>query len=137
MKKAAQFERPFRWRLLVALATGGCSNTGVIALFSLELLPVVLDETLLLAMTHAGTEFVLVHLSHGLIEVPVIFIEAINRPHHAGAVTASCTVQVKLARRRIVYHFQKGIYLVHRGIALINHGDVDIAQSCSLNGRLL
>ena len=88
-------------------------------------------------MTHAGTELVLVHFRKGLIEIPMVVVEAIHSAHHSGAMTPTRAMQIKLAGGRIVYYLQERIHLVHAGIALINHGDVYVAQSGSFNRWLL
>src|SRR5829696_6590417 len=116
------------------LACGGAGRGG---LLGLDLLPVVFDEILLLAVAKTGVELVLLHLSHNLLEIPIIFIEAIDRPHDSGAMTTSRAVYVELACLRIVDNLQKLIHLLHAGIALINHGNVDVTQSRSLDSRLL
>ena len=50
-------------------------------MFRLELLPVVLNEVKLLSMTVAGIEIVLLHLSVGLVIVPVIVVETVYGSH--------------------------------------------------------
>ena len=103
----------------------------------LELLPVVLNKVFLLSMTVAGVEVVLQHLRISLVKVPMVVIEAVYRAHHAGAMAASGAVHEELAGLRVVNQLQKRIYLFHAGGTFINYGDVDVAESSSLNGRLL
>src|SRR6185295_14483796 len=135
MKKGRSTRATLFAKLSLVLANGGGRNSG--AGFRLELLPVVLNEILLLAMTVAGVEVVLQHLSVGLIKVPMVVIEAIDSAHNAGAMPAARAVHVKLAGRWIVNHLQKSSYLIRAGSGLINDWDVDVAQAGGLNGRLL
>src|ERR1041385_1844019 len=60
------------------------------------------DELLLSAVTVGGVEIEVQHLLINLVEIPVIIIEAINRAHHTGAMTATRAVNVELAGFRIV-----------------------------------
>jgi hypothetical protein len=61
-----------------SLVSGCNCGSGGGGLFGLELLPVVFYESLLLAVTETGVEVVLLHLSHYLLEIPIIFMEAIQ-----------------------------------------------------------
>jgi hypothetical protein len=67
----------------------------------------------------------------------VIVIETIYGRHHAGAMPSAGTVHVKLTGGGIVNNLQKLACLFHGGIRLVNDGDVHVAHSCGLNGRLL
>jgi hypothetical protein len=51
----------------------------------------------LLAVSVAGTEFVLVHLGQRLFEVPVIVVEAIDSAHDSRAMAAAGAVHEELA----------------------------------------
>src|SRR6201999_3024817 len=95
-KKAARLSGPGDQKRLSRLLCG-CNCRGGGGLFGLDLLPVVLDEILLLAVAHAGIEFVLFHLGHCLLEVPVVVVESIYGAQHSGAMPASGTMQEELS----------------------------------------
>src|SRR5205085_8853391 len=111
----------------------GCRSSS---LLRLKLLKVIVDEVPLLAVTKTRTKLILVHLGQSLIEVPVIVSEAIHGSHHAGAMPSARAVYEELASRGIINHFQKLVNLFHAGIALILHGNVDVAKSSGLGGGL-
>src|SRR6266850_6544270 len=102
----------------------------------LELLPVVLNEIKLLSMTVAGIEVVLLHLSVDLVKVPVIVIETIYGAHDAGAMPSTRAVHVKLTSGWIISNLQKRAYLFRGWICFVNNGNVHVAHSSTLNGRL-
>ena len=54
-------------------------------------------------MTEASVKVVVFHLGIGLIEVPVIVVEAVGRAHHTGAMTTAGAVDKELARRRVIH----------------------------------
>jgi hypothetical protein len=64
----------------IELPIGSCGNRRGLGLSRLELSPVILDEILLLSVTVAGVELVLVHFGHHLFEVPMIVSEAVYAP---------------------------------------------------------
>ena len=88
-------------------------------------------------MTVAGVEIKLQHLGVGLIEVPVVMIEAIDGSHDSGAMAATSAMYKELPGRRIINHFQKGIHLFGRRITLVDDRDIHVVQARSLNRRLL
>src|SRR5882762_8519926 len=137
MKKAARLERPFLLEVhgWFVLATSSCRHAAV-GLFRLELLPVGLNEVKLLSMTIAGIEIVLLHLSVGLVIVPMIVIETIYGAHHSGAMPSTRAVHVKLAGSGIICNLQKRTYLFRAGRLFVNDGNVHVAHSSSLNGGL-
>src|SRR5690242_20432697 len=98
MKKAASFEaaflefanrksqiRDFSRYPLVLLRTGRrrCGGGAI-----LHVLRVILDERLQIAVAEASVEIVVLHFRVGLIQVPMVNIETIDRAHDSGAVTA-------------------------------------------------
>src|SRR4029078_3647086 len=111
------------------LVLAGGSGYGV----GLKLLPVVLHEISLFSMTHTGTKFILVHLRKHLVQIPFVVLEPINCSHHACPVSTACTVNVELTCCRIVNDLEERIDLIHAGIALINHRNVDVAKSGALD----
>src|ERR1700741_3591287 len=114
------------------LAVAG-SNSGV----GLKLAPVILHEVFLLSVTEAGIELILIHLCQDLLQIPFVVVEAINRTHHARPVTSTGTMNIKLTGLRIVNCLQERIDLIHAGIALINHRNVDVTKAGAFDRRLL
>jgi len=119
----------------LVLATGRCRLAGI-GVCRLELLPVVLNEVKLLSMTIAGIEIVLLHLRICLVIVPVIVIETVYGAHDSGAMPSTRAVYVKLAGGWIISNLQKRAYLVRGWILFVNNGNVHVAHSGGLNGRL-
>lgn len=135
-KRPPNLGRPFLETIQPGLASNSCRNVRI-RLFCLDLLPVALNEVKLLSMTVASVEVILLHLSVDLVIVPVVVIETVYRGHHASAVPSPSAVHVKLAGGRIVSNRQKLAYLLRAWIPLINDGDINVAHSSRLNGRLL
>src|SRR4029079_4701046 len=104
------------------LATGSCGHSRV-DIFRLELLPVILNEIKLLAMTTTTIEIVVLHLSECLVVSPMIVVETIYGAHDSGAMPASGAVHVKLAGGWIISNFQEASYLVRAWIAFVNDGN--------------
>src|SRR5947209_5971953 len=88
-------------------------------------------------MTVTGVEVVFIHLSIGPVKVPMIMIETVYRSHYPGAMPAARAVHEKLAGGWIASDLQKRINLLRAWIRFINEGDINVAHSSSLNGRLL
>src|ERR1051325_5799517 len=104
------------------------SDRGV-RLVTHEMRRVVLDELLQIAVSPARVEVVLLHLGVDLIVVPVVMIEAINRAHHARAMTPASTVYVELSSRGIVHQLQKLLYLHCGRVILVAHRNVHVLHS--------
>ena len=104
---------------------------------ALKLAPVVLHEVSLFSVTVTGAKLILVHLCKHLVQVPIIVLKSINRAYHACPVTSAGAVNVELTCFRIVNNLQERVDLVHAGIALINHRNVDVAEAGTLHRGLL
>src|SRR5436190_9414232 len=92
-------------------------------------LRIVFNELLLPTVTIGGVEIEVEHLLVNLVVIPMIVIEAVNRSHHARAVTAAGAVYVELAGFRIVDEFEERRDLLFAGIVLVRNRNVHVLHA--------
>ena len=98
---------------------------------------VVVDETLQRTVPKAVIEIVLLHFKKGLIGVPTVVCESINRSHCTSAMPAAAAVDEYGLICRVVDDLQELLSLFDGGAALVAHPDAKELHALRFNEALL